>query len=351
VRWRNKNDPNAALYNYNATAKDIDPGRNPLRCATSYEFTPTAWTGRETRNMLREFAGSSQPFFLFSSFFKPHDAYTVPEPYDTMYDAVEIPLPRKVTREDISKLPVPVQKLIMRRPQLDLDRGRLQWIYRSYYASVSMVDHEVSQILEELERSGKAQNTIILFASDHGDLLLEHAIFGKNLFFEASIHVPLMISWPGRVQPGRYDQLIETVDVLPALLDFCGIPVPANVQGRSFAPLVSGRDYNPREALFSENIIPEVITGHNYDLPFEQGKGVAGVRHPDSKMVRTKRWKLNYYPGNGGELYDLREDPGEGHNLYADPRYQNIASELKGEILEWLITADEVDQIAPRWLI
>ncbi len=113
VKWRNRNDPNAAIP-YNAAAKNIAPGRNPLRCAIGYQYTPTAWTGRETRAMLREFAGASRPFFLFSSFFKPHSPYTVPEPYDSMFDGVEIPLPERVTLEDVHKLPLPVQKQIPR---------------------------------------------------------------------------------------------------------------------------------------------------------------------------------------------------------------------------------------------
>jgi arylsulfatase A-like enzyme len=147
--------------------------------------------------------------------------------------------------------------------------------------------------------------------------------------------------------------LIEMVDVLPTILDFCGITIPSTVQGRSLAPLIAeGRGkYVPREAVFAENIIPEVINSGRLDMPYEPGKGVGGILHPDAKMVRTKRWKLNYYPGYEGELYDLQNDPGETRNLIRDPDKQGIAAELKGRLLDWLITADEADQIAPRWLV
>lgn len=353
VKWRNRNDPAAPIH-YNALAKNITPGKNPFRGVSAYEFTPTAWTGRESCNMLRDFARASRPFFLFSSFFKPHAPFTVPEPYDSMNDGVEFPLPERVTLEDIRRLPLPVQKLILRgRPQFDMDRVRLQWMYRSYCASVSMIDREVGRLLDELEQTGKAQDTIVVFASDHGDQLLEHGLLGKNVFFDASIHVPLLISWPGRVRPGRYQELTETIDLMPALLEFCGLPIPHNLQGRSFAPLVSGqgREYRAREAVFAENIIPEVITGHSMDLPFEPGKGVDGILHPDAKMVRTNRWKFTYYPGHGSELYDLREDPCERHNRSTDPGCKGIVDEMKGALLDWLITADESDQIAPRWLL
>ena len=86
-------------------------------------------------------------------------------------------------------------------------------------------------------------------------------------------------------------------------------------------------------------------------MPFVPGNGIAGIRHPDAKMVRTSHWKLNYYPGNGGELYDLRNDPGEERNLFHDPGRQSTVRDLKNSLLDWMITADENDQIAPRWLL
>jgi arylsulfatase A-like enzyme len=214
-----------------------------------------------------------------------------------------------------------------------------------------MVDYEVGLILDELERSGAARNTIVIFSTDHGDQLLEHGLEGKNLFFEASVHIPLLMKFPDRVRAGSYKDLVETVDVLPTLLDFAGISIPGNCQGRSLAPLTGGGKYEVREAVFAENIIPEVITGGGLEMPYVAGQGVGGIRHPDSKMVRTGRWKLNYYPGNGGELYDLSNDPGETRNLYAEPAHSRVVGELRQRILDWMITADETEQIAPRWLI
>ncbi len=350
VRWRKANDPQAGVP-YNATVKNA---RNPFRARIEYRYTPTAWVGAQGRQALHGFAASPEPFFLFVSFFKPHGPHTVPEPYDAMYDGVEIPMARPVTLEDIRRLPAPVQKQILRgKPEYATDRTQLQWIYRSYYGGVSMVDHEVGLLLEELERSGKAQNTIVILASDHGDQLLEHGLQGKNVFFEASVRVPLMVRWPGQVRAGKYSELMETVDVAPGVLECCGVPAPASCQGRSFAPLICGgrRGYAPRETVFAENIIPEVITNRALDMPFTPGEGVGGIRHPDAKMLRTRRWKFNYYPGNGGELYDLENDPEELRNLYSDPSHQETVREMKGRLLDWLITTDENDQIARRWLV
>jgi arylsulfatase len=147
--------------------------------------------------------------------------------------------------------------------------------------------------------------------------------------------------------------MIEAVDLLPTLFELIGLTEPTSCQGRSFAPLVAelGRSYMPHEAVFSENIIPEVITGGNTNMPFEKGRGVASIRHPDAKMVRTSRWKYNYYPEGYAELYDLDADPDEMVNLAGRPQQREVEAAMKDRLLKWLTTADEADQIAPRWLL
>jgi arylsulfatase len=351
VKWRRAHDPQAAVP-YSAVAKKVAPGKNPFRAIIDYEYSPTHWTGEESCRMLRELAQSSQPFFLFASFFKPHSPFDTNAPYDSMYDGAEIPLPRRTTLEDIQKLPLPCQKLILRgrRPEYLTEPERLEWMYRSYYGAVSMIDYEMGRILDELERSRRGRDTIVIFGTDHGDQLLEHGLMGKNIFFESSVHVPFLVAGPG-IAHAVYDQPVEMVDLLPTL-DLCGLPIPERVQGRSFRALVTGNPaaYRAREMVFSENIIPEVITGGALDMPFVPGQGVAGIRHPDAKMVRTPEWKLNYYPGHGAELYDLRNDPQEERNLIADASHRGTAGELQQAILDWMITADENDQIARRWL-
>jgi arylsulfatase len=353
VKWRAGNDPRSGVH-YNAIVPNPRPGENPYRGVVDYEYSPTAWVGLKTREMLSEFAGGSQPFFLFSSFFKPHSPFTIPAPYDAMYNGVEIPLPKPVALEEIQRLPLPVQKLILRgKPVYDMDRTELQWAWRSYYAAVTMIDREVGLILDELEKTGKAGNTVVIFCTDHGDQMLEHGLMGKNVFFESSVHVPFLLRYPGAVRPGVYRELVEMVDVLPSVLDFCRVPIPVNVQGRSFAPLIgAGRgEYPTREYVFAENIIPEVITTGSLNMSYQPGEGIAGILHPDAKMVRSARWKLNYYLGHGGEVYDLADDPAETRNLFGEMSRRGVVDELRSALLDWMITADETDQIAPRWLV
>jgi arylsulfatase len=356
AQWRSQHDP-LAKHHYRRTARDVTGvahGENPFRSAIEQQYTDTAWTGMRTRHHLQELSARQGPWFLFSSFWKPHPPFEVPVPFDDMYNDVELPLPKRTTLDEIRRLPLPLQKLVLRhkKPPYDTPGEILQWFYRSYYASISHIDQEVGLILDTLENSGQKDNTIVIFASDHGSQMLEHGIMGKNCFFEASVRVPFLISLPGRIQPGRYEQMIEAVDVLPTVFEMISLPEPLACQGRSFASLLTGQSasYLEREAVFCENIIPEVITS-SLDFPFEKGRGVGGIRHPDAKMVRTRRYKYCYYPEHGAELYDLLNDPGEEVNLANDAAYHRIALEMRSRLLDWLITAAEVDQIAPRWLI
>ena len=93
-----------------------------------------------------------------------------------------------------------------------------------------------------------------------------------------------------------------------------------------------------------------ITSGSGLDFQFQKGEGVKGIRHPDAKMVRTRRWKYCYYPEGYAELYDLEADPNEMHNLAGEPESLDVEAEMKDRLLHWLTTADEADQIAPRWL-
>ncbi|MBC8353797.1 MAG: sulfatase-like hydrolase/transferase [Planctomycetes bacterium] len=350
--WRKIHDPQATLP-HRALAKDIPQGKNPFRQAIDEKYSETTWAGERTRHYIRQLAAGEQPFFIFSSFWKPHSPFEVPQSFDAMYDDIEIPLPDQMTLDEIMRLPPPLRKLILRfRPSYDLDRERLQWMYRSYYGAISHIDREIGAILAALDDAGVADNTIVVFSSDHGDQLLEHGLMGKNCFFEASVRVPFIVRFPDHVRPAQYEELVESVDLLPTLFELAGLPEPYSNQGRSLVGLISGdgSDYTPREVVFSENIIPEVITGGRDEFEFIKGEGIRGIRHPDAKMVRTRRWKYVYYPEGFAELYDLEADPHEMTNLAEDMKYREQVYEMKDHLLRWLTTADEPDQIAPRWL-
>ncbi|MCA9042450.1 MAG: sulfatase-like hydrolase/transferase, partial [Planctomycetaceae bacterium] len=261
-KWWKANDPYAKRGNYRDYISQPEPGKNPFRTVIAEEFSETHWTGQEARAHLRQLSQSEKPFFHYVSFWKPHSPYDVPAPWAEMYNAVEFPLPSELSLDDIKQLPLPLQKQILRfTPQYDMDHDKLQWIYRSYYAAISQIDHEVGLLLDELEQLGQAENTIVIFTSDHGDQLLAHGLVGKNVFFEESVRIPFLMRYPDRIQPGVRKELIETVDLLPTLFDLIGESTPKRCQGQSFLPLLKGDvNYIPKEAVYCENVIPEVIT-------------------------------------------------------------------------------------------
>ncbi len=360
--WRKENDPQRDMP-YRATVgsdptlkASLGPKDNPFRSIIDKDYTDTAWTGLRTRHYLEQYAQSDRPFFLFSSFWKPHSPYEVPAPCDSMYSDVEIPLPRRESRETIEAMPPHLSRFILRgeargqKAEFDMSPERLQWLWRSYYGTISHIDDEVGAILKTLEDTGLAENTIVVFVSDHGDQMLEHGLTGKNVFFEGSVRVPFMMRYPGHIETGPRDELVMSIDLLPTLFELCGVETPYNAHGESLAPLItkSERAYVPRECVYSENIIPEVFTD---EFPFEKGEGVMGVRHPDCKMVRTRKWKYNYYPAGHEELFDLENDPGEFTNLAGDPAHHATRDEMKARMMDWLITATETDQVAEKWLV
>lgn len=360
--WRRQHDPRADIPHRATVEEDparkaaLGPKDNPFQTLIDAEWTDTAWTGLRTRQRLSHYAESGTPFFLFSSFWKPHSPFEVPAPYDRMFSDVDFPLPRRETRESIEAMPPHLSRFILRneargrKADFDLDHERLQWIMRSYHGSISHIDTEVGAILDTLEATGLAENTVVVFVSDHGEQLLEHGFLGKNVFFEGSVRVPFMMRLPGRITPGRYDDLVMSIDLMPTLFDLCGLEIPIHAHGRSLAPLVGASDqpWAARECVYCENIIPEVFTS---EFPYRKGEGVMGVRHPDGKMVRTRRWKYNYYPPGHEELFDLENDPGEFTNLARDPAHADTLGELRCRMMDWLITGTETEQIAEKWLI
>ena len=277
-------------------------------------------------------------------------------PYDSMYDDVDIPMPKRETHESIMALPEHVQKQILRneyrgrKAYFETPNERLQWIYKSYYGTITQIDHEVGEILDTLEETGQADNTIIIFASDHGAQLLEHGLMDKNVLFEGSVRVPMMICYPETVREGTVDELVMSIDILPTLFEMIGLPVPDHCHGTSLLPLISddAGAWVERDCVFSENVMPEVF---GQIFTFTKDRGVMDVRHPDGKMVRTQKWKYNYYPGGGEELYDLENDPLESTNLAGDLEYDVTLKAMKQRLLDWMITATETEQIAPQWLI
>ena len=202
-------------------------------------------------------------------------------------------------------------------------RDRVRWNYQRYIAAylrcIAGVDEQVGRMLKFLEEEGLAGNTIVIYSSDQGFYLGEHGWYDKRWMFEESFRMPLMIRWPGRIRPGTVvGALTQNIDYAPTLLEAAGLPVPADMQGRSLLPLVAQPSMPWRDALYY----------HYYDGPGEHGV----AKHYG---IRTARYKLiRYYADDAWDMFDLQKDPGELRSVYDDPAYADVQKQLERRLEE-----------------
>jgi arylsulfatase A-like enzyme len=199
----------------------------------------------------------------------------------------------------------------------DLVRWKYQRYMKDYLKCVASVDDNVGRILDYLKESGLAENTLVVYSSDQGFYLGEHGWFDKRWMYEESFRMPLMARWPGVVPAGtRIGELTQNIDFAPTFLEACGLPVPAEMQGKSLMPLLKGEKVPWRDALYY----------HYYDH---------GGEHNVARQygIRTKDYKLiHYYTTDEWELFDLKKDPHEMKSVYDEPAYKDIRAKLDQEL-------------------
>ena len=198
-----------------------------------------------------------------------------------------------------------------------------EWKYQrylqDYMACVASVDESVGEILDYLKRTGLDKNTIVVYTTDQGFYLGEHGWFDKRFMYEESFGMPMVMRWPGHIKPGtQVTGLTQNIDFAPTFLDMCGISIPQDMQGVSFKELVE-KGKTPRDWRKS-------LYYHYYEFP-----GFHSVRaHYGVKMERYKL--MHFYVDDNWELYDLKTDPEEMHNLYGKKGMEKITTELKAEL-------------------
>jgi len=200
----------------------------------------------------------------------------------------------------------------------DLVRWKYQRYVKDYLRCVKAVDENIGRMLDWLDESGLAENTIVIYSSDQGWFLGEHGWYDKRWMYEESLRMPLIVRWPSVTPPGsRSEALVQNLDFAPTFLDIAGVSVPDAMQGRSLVPLLDGTTPDDwRDSLYY----------HYYEYP-----AVHSVRRHYG--VRTKRYKLiHFYHLGEWELYDLQKDPDEVNNVYGDPEYAEVTQRLKAEL-------------------
>ena len=294
------------------------------------ELHPDMYVGDRTLEWLDQWEGG-RPFYLHVGFLSPHDLYDPPQRFIDLYDDDAIPMPG-VSEEEIRGIPdelfagqrrdeerhgITVVKASRATPE------RIRRMRKHYYASLSMIDEKIGQILDRLESKGLLDDTIVVYTSDHGDHLFDHGLYYKGELYDTIVHVPLLISAPGAHQPGRrVSDLVSQLDVARYILDKGGVEAE-DLDGIPLTPAVEQGAPHPRRYVFAE-------------------EGATGLRpEPDLlAMIRSRTHKLVYFTGNRtGQLFDLERDPGETANLWNDPDHRPVREELTAELLDWLYTS------------
>ena len=297
-------------------------GSSHVQTSVSPELHQTTWCAEKAISFIRANAAFDRSWFFSVNPFDPHHPFDPPLEYLQPYlDKLnEIPLPNYTEGELENKPPFQGidHQQAYNNPNLHSaatmsdDDHRL--VRAAYWAMVDLIDAQVGRMLDALEETGQLEDTIVIFMSDHGEMLGDHGIYLKGPYcYEEAVRVPLIVSWPGRVQAGvRSEALVELTDLAPTILDACDLPIHAGMQGQSLWPLLTGETD---------------LHVHRADLYCEYYNAMPWHTDPAAQvtMLRTETHKLVVAHGLGlGELYDLTADPNETHNLWADPDQQAL---------------------------
>lgn len=259
-----------------------------------------------------------KPFVLYVPFTSPHDPRIAPRRFHDLYDPAKIELPPNFLPHhpfDNGALKIRDEGLAAFPRSPDEIRRHIA----DYYASISYLDEQIGRILAALEKSGRAANTIVVFAGDNGLALGQHGLMGKQSVYEHSVRVPLLIAGPGIPAGRRTDAFAYLLDLFPTLCDLAGVRAPAGLEGVSLAPVIRGDKTGIRDDLFF---------------------GYLNLH----RSVRTRDMKLIEYEVKGErhtQLFDLAADPWETKNLADDPAHAATLARLRARLREWQQKLDD----------
>jgi len=316
---------------YRTPTGNAPPGSLKHTWPIPEEYHYDTWISERSNALLEQYAKNGENFFLWASFFDPHPPYLVPEPWDTMYDPDKITVPQGREGEH-EKNPPHFQLTQQKKPDFSPwqesgmhmhgfsshlhDRQAMAKNIAVYYGMVSLMDKHIGRILDKLEALGMAENTLVVFTTDHGHFFGQHGLTKKGAFhYEDMVKIPFLARYPGKIPAGRRSNALQTlVDLPQTFLSIAGIPAPRDMTGVDQSHVWFGERDNARDHIIVEN------------------------RHePTTIHVKTyvnQRYKLTvYYNRSYGELFDLQQDPGEINNLWDSPEHKELKNELTMKLL------------------
>ncbi|OXM15801.1 arylsulfatase [Paenibacillus herberti] len=324
LQWLRERVPGADLLDLGLDCNASTVAR-PWHLAEKYH--PTNWVVTQSIDFLRR-RDPGKPFFLWMSFVRPHPPFDPPQAYMDLYDEADIPESivgdwAETSDPDGAGLsPTTRRGLVPKR--------RLSKAIAAYYALITHLDHQIGRFLQALNEYGEQNNTVIMFTSDHGELLGDHNLFGKSLPYEGSAHVPFIVNDPGNrlgLKRGMVaDQVVELRDIMPSVLEVAGVPVPKAVEGDSIWKLASAQNENGGA--------PPAWRSHLH------GEHTSGIL--STHWVTDGKEKFIWYSQTGEEqFFDLTDDPQELHNAIADEDRQERIRYWRSILIQELAGREE----------
>jgi len=318
------------LGNYDAHPK-YEKAFSSFELEPDSEYNITGRLTDETIDFMKRSASGpdKQPFFAWVNYQDPHPAFTCPQPYKDLFDPQSIELPESFRAYDADKQPIRNEVWRRHSEMESCSDDDMRRAIATYMGQIRLVDDSVGRLMDALEVSGQIDNTLVLFFSDHGELIGDHGMTHKiPAFYDSLARIPVIIRHPdGRWAGSTFEGLSEEIDLAPTLLETLGIQIPMTMVGKSWKSdldqgLSGGKESILCEAGGGAPTWKEPIEGLKLNaphLPTSLGPGA---------MLRKGDWKLSLYHDDRCELYNVKNDPGEMDNLYENETYRSIRENL-----------------------
>lgn len=316
-----------ALERWQRSLREVTGAAQTWDSALPAAWHSSAWVADRTLALLERSQSGERPFFTWASFPDPHHPFDCPSPWREMYDAKDMVLPKHRTL-DLDQRPWWHRAALEGQPQIadpELAKFRqegfkvppqsdaqLADMMANYFGMISHVDHQIGRILEGLQRTGLAENTLVVFASDHGDMLGDHGLYLKGpMIYEGVLRVPLVMAGPGVPVGKVVETPVSTIDLASTFMESAGLP-SQSPQSRSLHPVMNTDE--SRECAWSEWHVHPSRLGVALQL----------------RTVRTQRYSCTVELGScEGELYDLQEDPQQLVNRFNDPACASVREQMQ----------------------
>jgi len=277
------------------------------------------------------------PFILYVNFLEPHMPYL--GPLNDEHDPAAVDLPPNfddpLEEDEPLRYRLLVERYRERGEGMDMkDEASWRRVIANYWGLVTQVDRSVGAILRTLDELGLADNTIVVYTSDHGDMMGAHRLAAKSVMYEEAVRVPWLVRLPGAKQGRLIGGRFSHIDLVPTLLDLLDKPVPSNLPGRSLRPVLEG-GRAPQRDVFIEWSTDAIDVPANPRVPGSEEERQRAIAAGTRTIITPDGWKLCLSTGDKNQLFQLASDPGETQNLFYKGKHQEKISELRARIERW----------------